>query len=294
MFKTIAIVSLFTSAALAQSSTLIPSGISDGCSSYLNKLNSDKSFTTCTSSLITATSDYSPGSNATTTPSTAKVSTTLAGFCSTSTDSNCPESLIRGELTDFYAACSAELTSASNQDVIRIYDVLYTIAPLRAAACSKDDSGNYCVTQEKLPTSGPAAGQLQKVLSTGSPALIPNTTTYRSNNIPFLFLQSAASAEELCNVCTRNILSAWINFESRVPYAPGLSKSAFLSNQPDLYQSVQDTCGSTFLSGAGVQAAGGLSGGTFSSGAVQMAVGSAQGFVAAGMSILALIASVAL
>ncbi|KAG5641362.1 hypothetical protein DXG03_005390 [Asterophora parasitica] len=291
MFKSFAIVSLVTTAALAQSS--IPSGISSGCSTFLTSLNTDNTLTTCLSSLTSATADYQPGSDASKTPSTAKIGSALSNLCSATVTASCPESLIRGKISDFYSACTAELTSNPNADVINIYDVLYTISPLRAASCSKDDSGNYCLTQAKLPTSGPTAAQIQQVLSSSN--VSPNTDTFSKYNIPFFFLQPNLPSAELCNVCTRNVLSAYMNFEAKVPYAPGLGKSVLLAHQPELYTGIQNTCGSTFLSGAGVQAAGGLAGGTLGgskkSGAVQNGVGA--GF-AAGMGLFAFIASSAL
>jgi hypothetical protein len=91
--------------------------------------------------------------------------------------------------------------------------------------------------------------------------------TYHDNNLPFLFITSNLDATKLCTTCTRNILTAYINFESNVPFGPGLSNSQILNTQPDLYAAIQTKCPSGFLSGA-VQAAGGLSGGMFSSGAI--------------------------
>ncbi|KAG5653543.1 hypothetical protein H0H81_012352 [Sphagnurus paluster] len=290
MFKSLAIISVVTTAAFAQS--VVPSGISDACSTFFTGLNADTSLTTCLSSLTNATSDYQPGSAATTSPSTAKIGSTLGNLCSATVTNNCPDSLIRGKLTDFYAACPAELTSSPNADVIKIYDILYTISPLKTAACSKDDSGNYCVTQAKLPASGPTAAQIQQVLATGTS---PNIGTFSDNNIPFFFLSSSSSSADLCNVCTRNVMTAYMNFEAKVPYAPGLGQSGLLANQPGLYTGIQNTCGSTFLSGAGVQAAGGLSGGALGSsksGAVQ--IDASQSFIVAGLGIVAFIASSAL
>jgi hypothetical protein len=286
MLKSFAIISFVTTAVLAQSS-VIPSGISDGCSKFLTDLNSDKSLATCLSSLTTATSDYQPGSDALKNPSAAKIGTSLSSLCSSSVTANCPESLIRSKITNFYSACGAELTSNPNNDVIEIYDTIYAISPLTTAACSKDDSGNYCVTQAQLPASSPSSADIQQVLA--SPDHTINATTYSTYNIPFFFLQPSLPSDKLCNVCTRNIMTSYMNFEAKVPYAPGLAKSVLLRNQPELYTSIQTTCGSTFLSGAGVQAAGGLSGGTFSSGAIQ--IGANQGFIVASMGVLAFIAS---
>lgn len=118
-------------------------------------------------------------------------------------------------------------------------------------------------------------------------ALLPNITTYRNTNLPFLFLKSSLSTDALCTACTRNILTAYINFESSVPYAPGIAQSPLLAGQSDLYLGVQTKCGSNFLSGA-VQAAGGLSGSSILSGAPRTAGGQLQGVVATMMGVVTL------
>lgn len=203
-------------------------------------------------------------------------------------------------MADFYSACSAELTSNPNTDVLQIYDTLYTILPIKTAICSQDDGGNYCSTQAKLPASSGQAAQIQKVLAIPADgnvaALVVNGTTFGNANIPFLFLQPSLSSADLCNVCTRKILNAYLNFEAKVPYAPGMAKSFLLSNQPALYLGIQNTCGSSFLSQAGVvQAAGGLSGGALSNtkakNSATQTFGTTQGFFAAGLSIVALLVS---
>jgi len=187
-----------------------------------------------------------------------------------------------------------------------MYDVLYITMPLRNAVCSKDDSGKYCVTQSKPApaTSSASDGGPDKALAGGgtymspqaaqanlvnsgpaanarradAPALIPNTTTFRNSNLLFLFFRSDLASADLCVTCARNTLTAYINFESSVPYAPGLSASVLLSNQNTLYTAIQNTCGKSFLSGA-VQAAGGLAGGKLTGGASQVAGGEVQGLL---------------
>ncbi|KAF9458698.1 hypothetical protein BDZ94DRAFT_1270026 [Collybia nuda] len=301
MFKSLTIISLLTTAALAQSSSgtpapapssttnpYIPSGISKGCTDFLTALDGDKTLTACTSALTTATAGYAPSGNGTTSSSTAQIESSLNTLCSAPTASSCPESLIRGKIADFYSACSVELTSSPNADVVRTYDIIYATLPLKNAICSKDDGGNYCVTQVKLP-SGTSKNLVAG--SSGQSPLVPDMAAYRKANLAFLFLTPSLEATELCTACTRNVLTSYINFESNVPYAPGLAKSTILDSQSALYTGVQNTCGKNFLSGA-VQAAGGLSGGTFpSSGALHNHSGS-QGILAAGMSLLAVIISV--
>ena len=125
--------------------TLIPSGIGSSCSSFLNEFNQDTTLTTCTAALITATGAFAPTTNATaTTPSASDATTALAAVCTASSAHS--ESSVPSKLADFYQACTDELTSSQNKDVIRTYDVLYSLIPLKNAICSKDDSGNYCVS----------------------------------------------------------------------------------------------------------------------------------------------------
>ncbi|PPQ80328.1 hypothetical protein CVT25_003611 [Psilocybe cyanescens] len=303
MLKTITIVSALVSVALAQNSTasasssassaastvnpLIPSGISPTCLSFLQSLNSDSSLTSCLTSLSSATSAFAPGSS--TTPSSAAVTAALGNLCTDSVTSACSESLIRSKITSFYTACTDELTTKRVDDAVKIYDVLYTILPLRTSVCSKDDTGSWCVMADTTTTrevSDEASGdsstlslaKLMALLYTKNSALqrratvsaiVPNITTYHDTNLPFIFFKPSLDATRLCTTCSRNVLTAYINFESNVPYAPGLTASLLLSTQSDLYTAIQQKCPANFLSGA-VQAAGGLSSGSgiFSSGAV--------------------------
>jgi hypothetical protein len=233
----------------------IPEGITPGCSSFLKGLDSDYSLNSCTSSLIAATSQFGPGQS--TTPSSASINSALDSICSASA-STCNEQMIGGKLSSFYAACSAELTSNPNNDVLRTYDVFYAFIPFKKAVCSKSDSDKYCVMQESTYSS--SASGVNKRATAQTPAIVPNTTTYRDSNLLFLFLTPQTPSTQLCTTCTRNILMSYITFETSVPYAPGLGKSPLMGGQPDLYNAVQSTCGKNFFSGA-AQAAGGLSGG---------------------------------
>ncbi|KAG6810520.1 hypothetical protein H0H92_011466 [Tricholoma furcatifolium] len=290
MLRSLAIISLAAVTAFAQ--TTVPTGISSGCSSFLTNLNTNTTITTCLSSVTSATSNYSPGSAAATSSSAAQVGSTLGNLCSSTVTNNCPESMIRSTLTNFLAACNAELTSTRNTNVQQIYDMLYALVPLKNALCAEDDSGNYCATQTQLPTGETASG-LQAILSSTTSTL--NFNTFASNNILFMFLNSTLSSTNLCTVCSRNIVSAYLNFEVQLPYGPGLGQSILLAGQSVLYNGMLTTCGSTFFNGAGVQAAGGLSGGTLSSsnGAVST-LSSSQGFVAIAMGALAVFVSSAL
>lgn len=314
MLKSVAIVSLLTSVAFAQSSSsanstanpLIPSSISQTCSDYLKSLNSDSTLSTCLSSLTTATSAFAPGS---TSPSSASVTSALTSLCSDSVSNACPESLIRSKIAAFYTACTPELTTGKVPDVVRLYDVIYTLLPLKTAMCSKDDSGSWCVMaaatstredDDEINGESPTLAQLLALLYTDNSgalkrradvtAILPNMTTYHDTNLPFLFITPSLDATKLCTTCTRNVLTAYINFESNVPHGPGLSNSQILNTQPDLYAAIQTKCPSGFLSGA-VQAAGGLSGGIFSSAAISTVGAEYQSILAMAMGVATLAVS---
>ncbi|KAI0633053.1 hypothetical protein C8Q77DRAFT_1121314 [Trametes polyzona] len=273
--KSIAAATLFASVVLAQSASLIPSGISSQCSDFLTTFDKDSSLSTCTSAIANATSSFAPSTNATaasTTHSASDISSALNRVCSSS--SSCPETTIRSKLADFYSACGPELTSARNEDVVKLYDVLYAITPLKNAVCSKDDSGRYCVTQlaANSTSSSGTLSTVAKYVSTNPltlsrraaaqsvVALSPNATTFANNNVLFLLLKPDTPSNSLCTTCTRNIITSYISFESSTPYAPGLSNSALLSGQSKLYEGITNTCGTNFLNG-GVAAAAGLAGG---------------------------------
>lgn len=193
----------------------------------------------------------------------------LDALCSKS----CDETAIRSSLTDFYAACSDELTSKSVEDVLLSYDVLYSLVPFKTALCSKNDGGNYCLLSSSTSTSSAAvnavvgsssssssSNYLTKDLSKRAEAEIqtPNATTFRESNVLYLFLNASSPSSALCTSCTSNIMSAYIDFEASMPYAPGLAQSPLMVGQSDLYSGIKQVCGDGFLSSA-VKAAGGIS-----------------------------------
>lgn len=161
-------------------------------------------------------------------------------------------------------------------DVVRIYDVLYLLAPMKDATCSKADDDSWCAMQsvtttrdlsnEVSETDTLAVADLLHLLYTDNAALkrrdtvsviTPNITTFHDTNLAFLFLTPSLDATQLCTTCSRNVIQAYMNFESNMPYAPGLSASQILDTQNDLYNAITSKCPSGFLSGA-VKAAGGL------------------------------------
>lgn len=280
MLKSFVVAAALTSVALAQSnsSSLIPTGISQGCSDFLTKLNEDAQLATCAKGLTDALSAFAPGS--TSTPSAAAVNSALSTICSDSIKTSCPANTIEAKLTEFYKACPAELSTSPNAGVVAIYDNLYTIAPLQAAVCSKDDSGSYCALSATL-ADGASADSLQKSLYTESnQVIVPNADTFSKNNVPFLFISPELPADKLCQACTRNVLMAYITHEGNVPSATALSNSPMLHTQEALYNAVSTKCGATFMDSQ-VKAAGGIKSGAFGSSSGAAPVAEFKGLMAA-------------
>lgn len=121
-------------------------------------------------------------------------------------------------------------------------------------------------------------------------AILPNMTTYHDSNLPFLFLKPDLDATTLCTSCTRQILTIYINFESSIPYGPGLSSSQLLDTQNDLYSAINSKCPAGFMTQA-VQAAGGLAGGRLPGigAAVPSASATNQAFIAVAMGLVSLV-----
>lgn len=77
--------------------------------------------------------------------------------------------------------------------------------------------------------------------------ITPNSTTYRTTNLPFLFLQPTMQQSALCTPCTREIMVAYIKWESAYPYALGLSNSPILGGQSALWSAINSTCGAGYI-----------------------------------------------
>ncbi|BGP35875.1 hypothetical protein JCM10296v2_007727 [Rhodotorula toruloides] len=85
------------------------------------------------------------------------------------------------------------------------------------------------------------------------PSLLPNSQTWSTLSLPFLFLTPSMPSSTLCTPCTRTILASYIAFESRMPYALGLANSPLLGGQGTLWTGVGEKCGSGFLEGVAKQ-----------------------------------------
>lgn len=249
MFKSLSVVSIVATVALAQSS-LIPTDISEKCSSFLTELNANSALQKCTTSLSGALAPFAPGATA-----SSSVSAALTDVCGADVAAECPSNVFASQITAFYAACSEELTTKRNDKVVSIYDVLYVVAPMREAICAKADDGSWCAAAA-VPAEGVSVDTIQAALSTKTgDSYTPNADAYTKYNVPFLLLTPESA--DLCTSCTRKVLDAYIKHESNLPYAPGLGNSKYLSSQTPLYTGILEKCGANFMVSE-VAAAGGI------------------------------------
>lgn len=251
----------------------------------------------CTAPLNAATAAFGPGANATSSPTSSAISSALDSVCA----SSCDDQTLRELLSQFYSGCTPELTSNPNPDVIRTYDVLYALTPFKAALCTKDSNGAYCATEATSSASSATNNQVDIVVPSGgdSPAsslkkylwsattglkratadttaaLIPNVTTYKDSNLLFFFLKPDTPSAQLCTTCARSVLLSYIQFQTSVPYAPGLGVSPLMGGQGDLYSAMTKTCGATFFTG-GVSAVGGIASGMLGSSGAKSAASRTQ------------------
>jgi len=252
MLKSIAVISAVTVAVYAQANPLIPSNISQGCSTFLNALNTNTQVSACTSALNIGLDGFAPGKTAT--ASAADIAKALETVCSSNA---CPSNVMTQQLTAFYSACTPELTSDPVKEIVSLYDILYVISPMKEAVCSKGDDGKWCVMSSNT-LGGASASEVQSSLYTqNGQTVIPNTSSFSENNVPFLLLKPELEKDVLCKACTRNVLTAYINHESNVPYAPGLGKSQLLQPQTALFNAVKEKCGDGFMDNQ-IKAAGGI------------------------------------
>jgi len=270
--KSFVIIPLLTVAAYAQTqSPLIPSGISDGCKNYLVSLDSNADILSFTKAFTNVAANFGVGSNSGNASASA-ITSTLNSFCS-----SLSANVVRAQLAPFLTACSNELSVTHNADVIRIYDVLYTIFPMSKAVCTKYN-GTYCVLQStsKSPASSSANDLWLPWTSNKSrpdeqDAIIPNLEKFKKDNLVLLGIQPSFPGNQSCTPCTRNVLNEYIPLISDIGYGPGTANGVLVGSVLDLYATVQNQCPPDFLGGT-VQAAGGISGGILGSGAADLSV----------------------
>ena len=127
-----------------------------------------------------------------------------------------------------------------------------TVTNSTSAAAPSNSTAS--VANATLPSNASTAAALPTPLAPGQQSLLPNATTFRLTSLPFLFLSPNMSSTLLCTSCTKTILAAYVAWESRSPYALGLSNSPLLGGQGDLWTGVGGVCGGGFLESISVEA----------------------------------------
>ncbi|KAL7410153.1 hypothetical protein BDY24DRAFT_344424, partial [Mrakia frigida] len=265
----------------------IPTNLSSGCTTYLTSLNSDSTLAQCVTPLLTATTQAANANSST------ALTQSLTSLCATTA---CDDTTIRTKLSQFYGACSVELNGAEgeyDETVREIYDLLYVVQPLRSVVCTKDETTKaFCVQSlsaalsanststtttgtstnatafaaHHLSIEGPSVASFSKRSSSSNQLVsradstdtttYPNSTTYKTTNLPYLFLQPTSPLSALCSSCAKAVFTAYAEWEYRTPYALGLSASPILGGQAALWKGAQETCGATWVNAIQTSAVG--------------------------------------
>jgi hypothetical protein len=103
---------------------------------------------------------------------------------------------------------------------------MYVSLPLSHAVCTKDTSGDYCLSKLASNATAIAASGVsnaaQKPLSATDGT--PNADVFTAANILFIGANSNMTEAQLCTECTKNVLTNYFSFESTTAYTGGLAR----------------------------------------------------------------------
>ncbi|QRW00818.1 hypothetical protein RhiJN_28836 [Ceratobasidium sp. AG-Ba] len=230
---------------------LMPAGVSAACSTYLSKMNKDTQLASCLTSLVTILGPYTTSGSGS--PSGADKA--MANLCGSNA---CNASVMRSALNDFADACRDDF--ASSDVVLKNYDMMYSLTPLKSALCTKDpNTQSYCVLNAGSSSNTKRSASnimyardhlVNTYVKRGSSqtVFVPNTDTYRNSNLMFMFNSPDMSSNDLCTECTKQIMSKYVAFESSTPHALGVAASPLLGGQVALWKSMQDKCPASYMS----------------------------------------------
>jgi hypothetical protein len=104
------------------------------------------------------------------------------------------------------------LTTEDNQNVIKIYDDLYALTPMRNGMCTKDDQGKYCLASMGSKYLNGQTSAVQTVLD----GVTISGDDWSKYGIAFGFLNANLGKDTLCQSCTRKIIiGMYTSFSSR-------------------------------------------------------------------------------
>ncbi|CAE6471448.1 unnamed protein product [Rhizoctonia solani] len=225
------------------SELLTPEGVSEQCSTFLKKLNSDTKAAGCLASLNTALSSFTSGQG-----SASDVPSTLKAFCSSTA---CSTANIPSLLAEFSDACSSDF--ASNKIVATQYDVWYTLTPYKTALCVKDGD-EFCLLKAAKGSSSSqntrrsnaayAAGHLANpVTKRDQTVLTSNIDTFRKSHLLYQFASTDIDAESLCTNCTQIVTAEYVKYRTANAYALAASQeSLFGGGVPEFWASLSAKC----------------------------------------------------
>ncbi|GJN94784.1 hypothetical protein Rhopal_007876-T1 [Rhodotorula paludigena] len=123
-----------------------------------------------------------------------------------------------------------------------------------SATSSTNSTSAASNSTSAFPQIGDTAASTGGVHNYTLPSILPNADTWASASLPFLFLSPSMSSTVLCSQCTKQVLAAYIAWESRMPYALGLANSPLLQGQAGLWTATGEKCGGGFLESVAKQA----------------------------------------
>ncbi|EPQ28898.1 uncharacterized protein PFL1_03699 [Pseudozyma flocculosa PF-1] len=246
----------------ASAASAIPTDLSDSCRTFLAGLNTDTKISACTGPLVAATKAYSAAAtNTSNTNTAAEIDSTLINLCGAN---SCDADLIRSYLDSFWQSCHSDIQQRKPK-IGDYYDNLYMITPLRNAICSTDSTGGYCLKTIAKAASSTSIVSKRSLVADADSGLLPLERRQSSNaqiddladsvaeetaaasitntNTAFLYLSEKTPKSILCSDCSQNILAAYIEFETAIPYGIGLQNSDKLKVQSSIFQAYVNTCG---------------------------------------------------
>jgi hypothetical protein len=235
--KTFAWISLVAAAVAAQNG--IPSGVSDTCNTFLKSFNSDAKMQACIGPMVTATARFLPSANMQSNEADVK----WAMDQLSSGKGACHDSDIQTLVTNFWAGCQNDLVSGNQKSLETTFELLYLLQPLTNAVTAKDNDGTYCLNKAK------ASGGHTKRGDDSQSTLQINPADWQKSQLHFLFANADASAAQLCTNCVKQVMTAYVTWENKMPYPPGLTASQLLSSQKGLWQSISNKCPADFTNG---------------------------------------------
>ncbi|KAJ9124396.1 hypothetical protein QFC22_001196 [Naganishia vaughanmartiniae] len=177
-----------------------------------------------------------------------------AGSTNATTSASGNGASIADQVASANASANANVTNSTTAGLFKSLATTYgttaqeMFAPVAAAAANLViyTPLNAVNAMAKRMVAPRAEGDDSTTTSSESTIMTPNTTTFRTTSLSYLFLQPNMSASILCTTCTKNVMASYVAWEAQTPYALGLGASPILGAQQALWESLGETCGANF------------------------------------------------